>query len=48
VTALPNVGLLTAADLSYEPDDGLRRELYDGVLPGSDACSCPTSPSSSI
>jgi Uma2 family endonuclease len=32
VTALPNIGLLTAADLSYEPDDGLRRELYDGVL----------------
>jgi len=32
VTAVPNVGLLTAADLSYEPDDGLRRELYDGVM----------------
>ena len=25
-------GLLTAADLSYEPDDGLRREFHDGVL----------------
>lgn len=24
--------LLTAADLSYEPDDGLRRELHDGVV----------------
>jgi Uma2 family endonuclease len=32
VTALPNVGLLTAADLAYEPDDGLRRELHDGVM----------------
>jgi Uma2 family endonuclease len=32
VTALPNTGLLTAADLSSEPDDGLRRELYDGVV----------------
>jgi len=32
VTALPNIGLMTAADLAYEPDDGLRRELYDGVL----------------
>ena len=25
-------GLLTAADLSHEPDDGLRRELHDGVV----------------
>jgi len=32
VTALPNIGLLTAADLDHEPDDGLRRELYDGVM----------------
>jgi Uma2 family endonuclease len=24
--------LLTAADLSHEPDDGLRRELHDGVV----------------
>jgi Uma2 family endonuclease len=32
VTALPNIGLLTAADLAYEPDDGLRRELHDGVV----------------
>ena len=32
MTALPNIGLLTAADLAYEPDDGLRRELYDGVM----------------
>ena len=32
MTALPNLGLLTAADLAYEPDDGLRRELYDGVM----------------
>ena len=32
MTALPNIGLLTAADLAYEPDDGLRRELYDGVV----------------
>ncbi|GEL17629.1 Uma2 family endonuclease [Pseudonocardia asaccharolytica] len=24
--------LLTAADLAYEPDDGLRRELHDGVI----------------
>ena len=32
MTALPNIGLLTATDLSYEPDDGLRRELHDGVV----------------
>ena len=32
MTAVPNIGLLTAADLAYEPDDGLRRELYDGVM----------------
>lgn len=32
MTAVPNIGLLTAADLSYEPDDGLRRELHDGVV----------------
>ena len=32
MTALPNIGLLTAADLAYVPDDGLRRELYDGVM----------------
>lgn len=25
-------GLLTADDLAFEPDDGLRREIYDGVL----------------
>lgn len=25
-------GLLTAADLSHEPEDGLRRELHDGVV----------------
>jgi Uma2 family endonuclease len=25
-------GLLSAAELSYEPDDGLRRELHDGVV----------------
>jgi hypothetical protein len=24
--------LRTAADLTYEPDDGLRRELHDGVV----------------
>lgn len=29
---LTTTGLLTAADLSYEPDDGLRRELHDGVV----------------
>ncbi len=28
----PLTGLLTAADLSFEPDDGLRRELHDGVV----------------
>ena len=32
MTAVPNIGLLTAADLDHEPDDGLRRELYDGVM----------------
>jgi Uma2 family endonuclease len=32
VIAVPDIGLLTAADLSYEPDDGLRRELHDGVM----------------
>lgn len=30
--AAPLTGLLTAADLSFEPDDGLRRELHDGVV----------------
>lgn len=30
--AAPFSGLLTAADLSFEPDDGLRRELHDGVV----------------
>lgn len=30
--AAPFFGLLTAADLSYEPSDGLRRELHDGVV----------------
>ena len=25
-------GLLTAADLSFEPEDGLGRELHDGVM----------------
>ena len=34
MTAVPNIGLLTAADLAYEPDDGLRRELHDGVMHG--------------
>jgi Uma2 family endonuclease len=29
---LAPTGLLTAADLSFEPDDGLRRELHDGVV----------------
>ncbi|MGH3979820.1 MAG: Uma2 family endonuclease [Pseudonocardiaceae bacterium] len=29
---LSMTGFLTAADLSYEPDDGLRRELHDGVV----------------
>lgn len=32
VGAIHSTGLLTAADLAYEPDDGLRRELYDGVM----------------
>ena len=32
MTTLPSIGLRSAADLSDEPDDGLRRELYDGVL----------------
>ena len=32
VTAAHGDGLLTAADLAFEPDDGLRRELYDGVM----------------
>lgn len=30
--AAPFFGLLTAADLSFEPTDGLRRELHDGVV----------------
>ena len=30
--AAPPTGLLTAADLAFEPDDGLRRELHDGVV----------------
>ena len=30
--AAPLTGLLTAADLAFEPDDGLRRELHDGVV----------------
>ena len=30
--AAPITGLLSAADLSFEPDDGLRRELHDGVI----------------
>jgi len=29
---LSTTSLRTAADLSYEPDDGLRRELHDGVV----------------
>lgn len=29
---LGTTGLRTAADLSHEPDDGLRRELHDGVV----------------
>ncbi|MGH3903477.1 MAG: Uma2 family endonuclease [Pseudonocardiaceae bacterium] len=29
---LSATGLLTAADLSHQPDDGLRRELHDGVV----------------
>jgi len=32
VGSVPGSGLLTAADLAFEPDDGLRRELYDGVM----------------
>ena len=32
VGAVHATGLLTAADLAFEPDDGLRRELYDGVM----------------
>jgi len=32
VTTARVTGLLTAADLSYERDDGLRRELHDGVV----------------
>lgn len=32
MTASPWTGLLTAADLDDEPDDGLRRELHDGVV----------------
>jgi Uma2 family endonuclease len=32
VGAIHGTGLLTAADLAFEPDDGLRRELYDGVM----------------
>ena len=32
MTAVPTLGLLTAADLDDEPDDGMRRELYDGVM----------------
>lgn len=30
--SVPTGGFTTAADLSYEPDDGLRRELHDGVV----------------
>jgi Uma2 family endonuclease len=41
VTAAHAARLLSAADLSHEPDDGLRRELHDGVVhvvpPPSDA-----------
>ncbi len=29
---LSPTSLRTAADLAYEPDDGLRRELHDGVV----------------
>lgn len=29
---LSTTGLLSAAELSHEPDDGLRRELHDGVV----------------
>ena len=32
MTAAYAARLLTPADLSHEPDDGLRRELYDGVV----------------
>jgi len=32
VTAAYAARLVTAADLSHEPDDGLRRELHDGVV----------------
>ena len=32
MTTSPWSGLLTAADLDHEPDDGLRRELHDGVV----------------
>jgi Uma2 family endonuclease len=32
VTAAHAARLLSAADLSHEPDDGLRRELHDGVV----------------
>ena len=32
MTAARGTGLLTAADLAFEPDDGLRRELHDGVV----------------
>ena len=32
MTASPWLQLMTAADLDHEPDDGLRRELYDGVM----------------
>jgi Uma2 family endonuclease len=30
--AAPLTGLLSGADLAFEPDDGLRRELHDGVV----------------
>lgn len=32
MTAAYAARLMTAADLSHEPDDGLRRELHDGVV----------------
>lgn len=32
MTAARVTGLLGASDLSFEPDDGLRRELHDGVI----------------
>jgi len=32
MTAARVTGLLSAADLIFEPEDGLRRELHDGVL----------------